>query len=191
MIFSTTRQELVATFGEDRIRLVPREAAEAVGVGGETLRFLSEIGLPENEFISFAGVEGTSTALRKVPVQELGGTWDLPPSASDWIMLGNFEISAVVLDARSGEVHQLAEGIMRPIPLHGDVSSLVYTVCQLTRLVQGLPEDYDEDEEFLEELEGTVDALKRSIAAQDPRPFGHEYSEWVEIFTSIGAGTRG
>ncbi|OSZ62039.1 hypothetical protein OQI_01860 [Streptomyces pharetrae CZA14] len=191
VIFDVSHDELVGLFGRDRVRRVPWKAAEAAGVRGEALRLLSEVGLPENDFLSFPGAGGAPAVLRTLPGEGLRGAWSLPADASPWIILGNFEISAIVLDVRSGEVHQLAEGVMRPIPLHRDLSSLLHTICRLTLVVQGLPEDYGDDEELLEGLEGTLEELKGAIAARDPRPFGDEHSEWVEIVTSIGAGMWG
>ena len=77
---------------------------------------------------------------------------------------------------------------MRPVPLHADLSSLLYTITELTKLVRGLPEGYEHDDEFLEGLEETVDGLRSNIGLRDARPFGSEHSEWVEIVTSVGAG---
>ncbi|MEV5429753.1 SUKH-4 family immunity protein [Streptomyces sp. NPDC052701] len=191
MIFDITHDDLADVFGAGNIRCVPYEAAGASGITGETLRFLTEVGLPDNDFVSFAGLDDSRNSLRKVSVEELGDTWDLPSAASDWLFAGNFEISAIVLDAASGELHQMAEGVMRPVPLHGDVSSLVHTVTRLTQVVRGLPEGYEDDDEALEELEGVLDGLKREITARDPRPFGDEHSEWLEIVMSIGAGLWG
>ncbi|WP_328405333.1 SUKH-4 family immunity protein [Streptomyces sp. NBC_00390] len=107
------------------------------------------------------------------------------------MLLGNFEISTIVLDTRTGKVHQLAEGIMRPIPLHGDISSLVKTIAALTELTNALPEDYEDDEETLENLQEELDNLKRTISSRDALPFADEHSEWVEVVTSIGAGMWG
>ena len=82
----------------------------------------------------------------------------------------------------------MAEGVMRPVPLHGDVSSLVHTVTRLAQAVRRLPEDYEDDGEVLKE---SLDELKRETTARDPWPFGDEHSEWLEIITSIGAGMWG
>jgi hypothetical protein len=191
MIFDITYDDLAGAFGAGNIRRLPYEAAGAGGITGKSLRFLTEVGLPDNDFVSFVKIDDSRNSLRKVSVEELGGAWDLPSAASDWFFVGNFEISAIVLDAASGELHQMAEGVMRPVPLHGDVSSLVHTVTRLTQVVRGLPEGYEDDDEVLEELEGSLDELKREITARDPRPFGDEHSEWLEIVTSIGAGVWG
>ncbi|MFD7233365.1 SUKH-4 family immunity protein [Streptomyces sp. NPDC059881] len=191
MIFELSTHELDRIFGEEHVKRVPLDGAAAVGITGETLSFLTEIGLPKNQFITFPDFETPRAAFRDVSLEELGSTWHLPDSAENWIVLGNFEISAIVLDTHSGEVHQLAEGIMRPIPLHGDISSLVKTIAALTALTAALPDDYEDDEEALEALEEDLENLKRTISARDERPFAHENSEWVEVFTSIGAGMWG
>ncbi|GAA1279595.1 SUKH-4 family immunity protein [Streptomyces aureus] len=191
MIFELSRDDLVQAFDEEQVRQVPTEVGQAVGFSGETLGFLTEVGLPENEFVSFPEFDGADSGFRPISLEELGSTWNLPASAANWVLLGNFEISAIVADTQTGEVHQLAEGIMRPIPLHKDLSSLVYTITQLTKIVGSLPEDYEDDEELLEGLGETLDTLKSEIRLRDHRPFGDEHSEWVEIVTNVGAGMWG
>ncbi|MGW7361058.1 SUKH-4 family immunity protein [Streptomyces sp. NPDC054802] len=191
MIFEISPNELDETFGAERVRRVPSEAAAAVGITGDTLSFLTEVGLPENEFVTFPDFGKPGVAFRSVSPGELASVWSLPETAADWIFLGNFEISAIVLDTRTGEVHQLAEGIMRPIPLHGDISSLVKTILLLTRLTTALPEDFEDDDEILENLGEDLDELKLTVSTQDALPFAHDHSEWVEIVTSIGAGMWG
>ncbi|MEU7474113.1 SUKH-4 family immunity protein [Streptomyces sp. NPDC044984] len=191
MIFETSHDKLIQTFDEKQIHQVPARAAQAAGFSGETLTFLTDTGLPENQFISFPTFDGAGPGFRPVALEELGGTWNLPASATSWVFLGNFEISAIAADTQTGELYQFAEGIMRPIPLHGDLSSLVHTITELTKIVTGLPEDYDDDKDFLDSLGETLDALKGEIDRQDPRPFADEHSEWVEIVTNIGAGMWG
>ncbi|MFE7234623.1 hypothetical protein ACWCRF_14815 [Streptomyces sp. NPDC002405] len=90
-------------------------------------------------------------------------------------------------DAQSGELRQLSQGIM-PIPLHGDLSSLVHTITELTKIVAGLPEGCEDNGEFLDGLGDSPDVPKSEIGLHDPRPFGDEHSEWIEIVTNIGAG---
>jgi len=101
MIFDITHDDLADVFGAGNIRRLPYEVAGASGITGETLRFLTEVGLPDNDFVSFARVDDSRGSLRKVPVEQLGDAWHLPPEASDWLFVGNFEISAVTLDATS------------------------------------------------------------------------------------------
>lgn len=191
MIFATPHDELVHTFGERRLRQVPAQEAQAAGFSGETLAYLTGTGLPENQFISFPSFDGENPGFRPVIPEELADTWSLPADATNWVFLGNFEVSAIAADTQTGELYQFAEGIMRPIPLHGDVSSLVHTITELTKIVTSLPEDYDDDEDFLDSLGETLEALKAEIGHRDPRPFGDEHSEWSEIVTNIGAGNWG
>ncbi|MEU3821780.1 SUKH-4 family immunity protein [Streptomyces sp. NPDC030392] len=191
MIFDFHPSELDRIFGADHVQRVPPEAAIAAGITGDTRSFLVENGLPDNDFLTFPDFRKPGVAFRKVSLEDLGATWNLPESAGCWIVLGNFEISTLVLDTRTGEVHQLAEGIMRPIPLHGDISSLVKTIAALTELTKALPEDYEDDEEALENLQEDLDNLKRFISSRDTRPFADEHSEWVDIVTSLGAGMWG
>ncbi|MCM2411078.1 SUKH-4 family immunity protein [Streptomyces sp. RKAG290] len=191
MIFELSREELIQTFGEERVHQAPSETAQAAGFSGETLTFLTDTGLPENEFISFPELDGADGGFRPVSVEELGSTWNLPVAAAHWVFLGNFEISAIVADTRTGELYQLAEGIMRPVPLHRDLSSLVHTIRELSKIVGSLPEDYEDDEELIEALGESLDALKSEIGRRDPRPFSNEHCEWVEIVTNIGAGMWG
>ncbi|MFD3622216.1 SUKH-4 family immunity protein [Streptomyces sp. NPDC058676] len=191
MIFELSHDDLAQTFGAEHVRRVPLPAAQAAGFTGEALALLTNVGLPENEFLSFPDFDEAEAGFRQVPFEELEAKWHLPPSAANWVFLGNFEISALVVDTQTGEVHQLAEGIMRPIPLHSDLSSLLYTITELTKIVESLPEDYEDDDDFLEGLERTVDGLKNDISLRDAHPFDGEYSEWVEIVTSIGSGTWG
>ncbi|MGW0670294.1 SUKH-4 family immunity protein [Streptomyces sp. NPDC002746] len=191
MIFELSRDELIRTFGEERVHQAPSDTARAAGFSGDALKFLTTIGLPDSEFISFPRLDAEGFGFRAVPVDELGSTWNLPAAAANWVFLGNFEISSVVADTRTGELHQLAEGIMRPIPLHRDLSSLVHTITGLTRIVGSLPEDYEDDEELIESLAESLDIFKNNIKNKDPRPFGDEHSEWIEIITNIGAGIWG
>jgi hypothetical protein len=191
MIFETSHDELIQTFGEEQLHQVPARAAQTAGFSGETLAFLTDTGLPENQFISFPTFAGAEPVFRPVSFEELGGTWNLPDGANNWVFLGNFEISAIAADTQTGELYQFAEGIMRPIPLHSDLSSLVHTITELTKIVTSLPEDYDDDEDFLDSLGETLDALKAEIGLRDPHPFADEHSEWLEIVTNIGAGMWG
>ncbi|MGN5635583.1 SUKH-4 family immunity protein [Streptomyces sp. AC154] len=190
MIFELSRDELIHTFGEERVHRAPSDTARAAGFSGDALEFLTTIGLPDSEFISLSRLDA-GFGFRAVPVDELGSTWNLPAAAANWVFLGNFEINAVVADTRSGELHQLTEGVMRPIPLHRDLSSLVHTITGLTRIVGNLPEDYEDDEELIEALTESLDTFRNKIKSKDPRPFADEHSEWVEIITNIGAGIRG
>ncbi|MFF3331186.1 SUKH-4 family immunity protein [Streptomyces sp. NPDC002888] len=189
--FELSRDDLVQTFGAEHVRQVPLAAAQAAGFTGEALALLANVGLPENQFISFPDFDDADTGFQQVSLEELGATWHWPSSAANWVYLGNFEISAIVMDTQTGEVHQLAEGIMRPLPLHADLSSLLYTITELTKIVGSLPEDYEDNDEFLEGLEETVDGLKSDVSLRDANPFGSEHSEWVEIVTNIGAGMWG
>ncbi|MER7834245.1 SUKH-4 family immunity protein [Streptomyces sp. NPDC095602] len=191
MIFGFTPGELDLLFGTDHVQRVPPEAAIAAGITGDTLSFLSEIGLPDNEFLTFPDFRKPGAAFKAFPLEERGAAWNLPASSAHWVLLGNFEISMVVLDARTGEVHQLAEDVMHPIRLHGDISSLVKTIAELTELAGALPEDHADDEKPLEKLQEDLDGLKSRISSQDPRPFADERSEWAEIVTSLGAGMWG
>ncbi|MEU5060180.1 MULTISPECIES: SUKH-4 family immunity protein [unclassified Streptomyces] len=191
MIFDLSHGDLVQTFGAEHVHQVPEAAAQAAGFSGETLAFLTTVGLPENEFVSFPKFTDAAARFRPVVSDETETQWDLPPAASQWITLGNFEISAIVMAPQYGEVYELAEGIMRPVLLHKDLSSLVHTITELTKIVQGLPEDYDDDDEYMEQLEETLDSLKDEVGSQDPNPFSGEHSEWVEIITNIGAGMWG
>ncbi|MFJ1895675.1 SUKH-4 family immunity protein [Streptomyces sp. NPDC088115] len=191
MIFELSRDELIHTFGEDRVHQAPSDTARAAGFSGDALTFLTTIGLPDSEFISVPRLNAEGFGFRAVPVGELSSTWNLPAAAANWVFLGNFEVSAVVVDTRSGELHQLAEGVMRPIPLHRDLSSLVHTMTRLTRIVASLPEDYEDGEELIEALTESLDTFRNEIRSKDPRPFGDEHSEWVEIITDIGAGIWG
>lgn len=191
MIFELSREELMQTFGEERVHRTTSGMAEAAGFSGDALNFLTNVGLPENEFVSFPRIDGDGPGFRPVPVEEIGSTWNLPAAANNWVFLGNFEISAIVADTRTGGLHQLAEGVMRPIPLHRDLSSLVHTMTELTKIVGSLQEGYEDDEELLEALGESLSVLRNEIGIRDPRPFGDEHCEWVEIITNIGAGVWG
>ncbi|OKK21637.1 hypothetical protein AMK09_14380 [Streptomyces sp. CB02488] len=194
MIFELSRDELIQTFGEERVHQAPYEAAKAAGFSGEALEFLTTTGLPENEFVSFPEFDEAGSGFRPVSPVEHDRTWNLPAAAINWVFLGNFEISAVVADTRTGELYQLAEGIMRPVPLHGDLSSLVFTITELSKIVGGLREEHEDDEddeELIEALGESLNTLKDEIGDRDPRPFRDEHCEWVEIITNIGAGLWG
>ncbi|MFF1401285.1 SUKH-4 family immunity protein [Streptomyces sp. NPDC058287] len=189
MLFDLTNDDLVRVFGADRVTYTPAASAEAAGISGTTLAFMTEVGLPENEFISFPDFDDPGTTIRKLSLEELGATWNLPDAALEWVFFGNFEISVIVLDTRTGEIHQLTEGIMSPIPLHTDVSSLIETITRLSTVTKSLPEDYAGDEDFLERLEATLDTVKSEITELDLNPFHDDLSEWVDIVTTIGAGS--
>uniref|UniRef100_A0AAU2VUZ6 SUKH-4 family immunity protein n=1 Tax=Streptomyces sp. NBC_00008 TaxID=2903610 RepID=A0AAU2VUZ6_9ACTN len=191
MIFELSREELMQTFGEERVHQTAPGMAEAAGFSDGALNFLTTVGLPDNEFVSFPRLDGDGPGFRPVPVEEIGGTWNLPAAAAHWVFLGNFEISAIVADTQTGELHQLAEGVMRPIPLHRDLSSLVHTMTELTEVVRSLREGYEDDDELLEALGESLSILRNEIGTRDPRPFGDEHCEWVEIITNIGVGKWG
>lgn len=187
MIFDISPSSLVRCFGEEGVVRVALDAARASGLRGEELDFVTSIGLPENDFVSFGTFHDSEAAFAQVSAAERE-VWNLPAEAESWVMLGNFEISALALDVQSGQVHQLAEGIMRPVLLHRDLSSLVYTILRFTEYLERAPEVDDDDEESLERREEETEAIKRELAEVDPLPFASEYSEWREIVGSIGAG---
>ncbi|MFJ7424162.1 SUKH-4 family immunity protein [Streptomyces uncialis] len=188
MIFDITRDGLARVFGTDGVRPLPRAAVDAAGITGGTARFLTGTGLPHNDFVSFPDLTAPGASFQSLSAPGLADTWNLPDTADRWVFLGNFEISALVLDPATGVIHQLAEGIMQAVPLHRDVSSLTATIVRLTELIRTLPEDIEDDDEALEHLEHTLDTFKQAITQRDPLPFASENSEWREIITAIGAG---
>ncbi|MFJ4913801.1 SUKH-4 family immunity protein [Streptomyces sp. NPDC088726] len=96
MIFELSRDELIHTFGEERVHQAPSDTARAAGFSGDALTFLTTIGLPDSEFISVPRLNAEGFGFRAVPVGELSSTWNLPAAAANWVFLGNFEVSAVL-----------------------------------------------------------------------------------------------
>ncbi|WP_432056236.1 SUKH-4 family immunity protein [Streptomyces sp. bgisy022] len=193
MIFEVSQEELSRIFGAEHLHRVPGRTAQEAGFSGEALAHLTEVGLPDNPFISFPTLDGAPhPEFRPVVSEETSACWELPTGTAHWVFLGNFEISAIAADTRTGEIFQFTEGIMRPIPLHGDLSSLVHTIMELTKVAAILHEhDGDDDDEFLDALGNNLDAARCRISLRDPRPFADERSEWVDIAIHIGAGSWG
>ncbi len=85
MIFELSREELMQTFGKERVHQTASGMAEAAGFSGDALNFLTTVGLPDNEFVSFPRLDVGGPGFRPVPVEEIGGTWNLPAAANHWV----------------------------------------------------------------------------------------------------------
>ncbi|MEV7110040.1 SUKH-4 family immunity protein [Streptomyces anulatus] len=120
-------------------------------------------------------------------VQESQG-WKFPEGVEALIKIGNFPISAVVIDPATGIVYQYTDASMEAIPVHADVSSLAKTIGSFVAYVENYTRaDDDEDVEYARRKR-EVDAIHDAIRLVDPLPFAHECSEWVEMSDNLEGG---
>lgn len=186
MLFTVTRTELVARFGEDRIATLPAAAFPPGTARTEGARLLHTVGAPTGT-LSLRDPDPESGLLPRV--REVA---EADEEAGEWPVIGWLLNAHLALDPASGVVHAFDPDEGTAQPLHSDVSSLVHVTLRLQRLLEEFAfsdEDADEEAGF-ERLEREVEQIRRTTSEVDPLPFGDEESVWSVVADEIAAGQR-
>lgn len=190
MLFSVDVKSLERAVGEGNVHRLPPQVAEAYGFNGEVLRFLTEIGLPDDQEFEIA--------FRMPDVFDAGFIWDrasretrgwrFPDGVESVVKIGVFPINAVVIDPNSGVVYQFTDATKELLPVHRDLSSLAHTIASFLRYVSTYSKHEDDEDVEYVRRKREVDHMMAGIRLVDPLPFAHEYSEWVELFDNLEGG---
>lgn len=179
MSFAVTPEDLLGAFGLSSVVFFPRYNSSDNQVDRRTADFLSQVGLPDDEYFNSKASIGQkeSIALAEWYRPEDG---PLPPECRSWLVLAYFAASVIALDPSNGKVYAFSEG--SPLDsyalLHRDVESLVYALYLFKKFVELEREDDGEVEEQVERLRARIEAF-------DPLPFEDEQSQWALIFDEV------
>ncbi|MFB6671222.1 SUKH-4 family immunity protein [Streptomyces sp. NPDC056390] len=190
MLFNVDHDELANVDLVEDINRLPEATARQYGFDGETLNFLTRVGLPsaeEYELGFYLPQEFDPDFIWDCAAKAAEG-WKAPEGVKTVVKIGNFPINAVTIDPETGVVYQYTEGGMQAIAIHGDISSLIKTTALFLDYI-GSYDAGDEDPEYADaRRQQEVEALMASIREIDPLPFAHEYSEWAELFDNLRGG---
>jgi hypothetical protein len=192
VLFSVDLKSLERTVGEENVHRLQPQVAEAYGFNGEALRFLTQIGLPDDEEfeITFRMPVTFDAAFIWDRASREARGWHFPAGVESVVKIGAFPINAVVIDPNTGVVYQFTDAIKELIPVHGDLSSLARTVSSFLEYIGTYSRHEDEDDEDVEYVrrKREVDDMMSGIRLVDSLPFANEYSEWVELFDNLEGG---
>ncbi|MGW0929177.1 SUKH-4 family immunity protein [Streptomyces sp. NPDC002644] len=186
-LFTVTRAEVERAAGVDgTVRRMPTGVAERYGFRGADVELLATVGVPE---VPRYGLEFRPPVAYDpywlADHERLSGFgWKVGPEVDGWVSLGNFFISTVMAEPRTGRVYQFTEDTGTPLLLHADLSSFVRTVVVAVETARACePVVGRPDEE--ERLAALVEAGKARVRDVDPLPFADEHSEWHEVFGCV------
>ncbi|MFI6358042.1 SUKH-4 family immunity protein [Streptomyces sp. NPDC050743] len=191
MLFSLDHDSLAEVVGEEDVHLLPEDTAAQYGFSGETLTFLTEVGIPSSEDweIPFGIPEAFDPDLVWDRASRAERGWTFPEGVDKVVPIGNFPINAVVIDPETGVVYQYTDATQELIPIHQDLSSLAKTVVSFVGYIDSFERAEGEDPEHEDARRWQeVEALMADIRRIDPLPFAHAYSEWNELFDNLGTG---
>jgi hypothetical protein len=192
VLFNVDLKSLERAVGEGNVHRLSPHVAEAYGFNGEALRFLTEIGLPDDEEfeITFRLPDTFDDGFIWDRESREARGWRFPDGVESVVKIGAFPINAVVIDPNTGMVYQFTDATKELIPVHGDLSSLAHTVSSFMGYISTYSRHEDEDDEDVEYVrrKREVDDMMSGIRLVDPLPFANEYSEWVELFDNLEGG---
>ncbi|WP_018543741.1 SUKH-4 family immunity protein [Streptomyces sp. LaPpAH-108] len=185
------RDDLATAVGEDNVHVLPRHTALQYGFGGDTLRFLTEVGIPSSEEweLPFGIPEDFDPDLVWDCASRRERGWTFPEGVTRIVPLGDFPINAVVVDPDSGVVLQYTDAFQTAIPIHQDLSSFAQTLVSFVGYIESYASAPAEDPEAEDTRRAAeVRDLMETITRVDPLPFADPNSEWVELFDNLAGG---
>lgn len=187
MLFNVDHQALADVELVEEVAVLPETTARRYGFSGETLAFLTHVGLPQAEEyeLAFYLPQDFDPAFVWDATAKAAAGWRTPDDLKTVVKIGNFPINPVVIAPDTGVVYQYAEGVNLVVPIHQDISSLIHTAQTWLDFITSFNAD-DEDPDARRRRE--VEALMAGIREADPLPFANEYSEWNELFDNLRSG---
>ncbi|MGY1583728.1 SUKH-4 family immunity protein [Streptomyces sp. MN13] len=191
MIFDLDHESLTDVVGEENVHLLPQSTAEQYGFTGETLGFLTEVGIPSSEEweLPFGLPADFDPELLWDRASREQRGWTFPAGVKAVVPIGNFPVNAVVIDPGTGVVYQYTDALQEIVPIHRDLSSLARTLTAFVGYIESYEQadgESPEGEDARRQRE--VETLLADIKQADPLPFAHELSEWNELFENLSTG---
>ncbi|MFD7815788.1 SUKH-4 family immunity protein [Streptomyces sp. NPDC059785] len=182
MSFAVTPDELLRAFGPSGVVYFPRHASSDSRLDARTAQFLSQVGLPDEQyFMSKASVGSQESINLAAWFRAKDDT--LPEQCRSWLVLAYFAASLIALDPESGKVYEFGEG--EPLAsyrqLHRDVESLVHVL----HLFQAFTEHERDDDA---DIEQQVEQLRARIETFDALPFAYDRSQWNLVLDEVIEG---
>ncbi|MGV9357212.1 SUKH-4 family immunity protein [Streptomyces misionensis] len=191
MLFSLDHEGLVEIAGEENVHVLSSETAARYRFSGETLTFLTEVGIPSSEEweipCGIPDVFDPDLMWDKSSREERG--WTFPEGVETVVPIGNLPVNAMVIDPATGVVYQYTDATQELIPIHQDLSSFAKTLVSFVGYIESFERAEGEDSEHEDaRRRQEVEALMADIRQVDPLPFDHELSEWRELFENLWTG---
>ncbi|GLW65251.1 hypothetical protein Arub01_34950 [Actinomadura rubrobrunea] len=209
-----TYDQLAGVFGEDGVwRQAEAELPDGLS-HEETRRFLAEVGLPKSlkrgylslDESALTGEFETLSELYESVGEEEGWTWERPPNADRWYVLGGFFGGEVAVDGETGKVWFVPDWDEAPTPLHSGVDALAYYMYVLERgknrysfeRASSIADDPADPRDRSDVYREVARELVAELREADPTPFVDDASEpwsndfagpWSTAFFDIAEGT--
>lgn len=190
MLFELSREEMVASLGREAVFVAPSGALGDEPERTPAARVLLSVGIPTGVFrpeeLTDAGRFPLVDDRLDLSVYEAAR-----PGCGAWVVFGRLPRTYLALDPRTGRVHGFSEKGGPVQDLHTDLSSLAHLAFALQRLLEGFDWSDDEgaeaEEGDFDRLEEALDAVRTSVAARDPLPFGGA-GVWSAVLDDMAAG---
>ncbi|MGP3771900.1 SUKH-4 family immunity protein [Streptomyces sp. SDT5-1] len=169
--------------------MVTLDEAQLAGVThAETRSFLRDVGLPHQEnkwFYLDLGFSGGSVRLGDVHPEIADAFDNLPPTAADWISLGDIPYDGIAVDGETGIVYCLPDDGAEIYPLNASIHAFAHFLCLLEEERKNY--DFGAVEEFIDTTGAAARLLSR-MQESDPTSVGDEDSTWRRMLEYVEEG---
>ncbi|MEU4970397.1 SUKH-4 family immunity protein [Streptomyces smyrnaeus] len=189
-----TRPVLEEVFGAEGLLRIPSRLLHPRMVHGPTRRFLSEVGIPAGGVSPDFWKDGSSRC--RVPLdedphwaevaEELRAVQGLPAPLENLFHLDFLGYGDLLLDGRTGIVHEVDEGLEQVLPAHRDVETYTYLLYRLHRDLRRWrveAKDAHPDATYW-----VADNLVLDLRTYDPLPFADPERVWAGHFDDLASG---
>ncbi|WP_428950515.1 SUKH-4 family immunity protein [Streptomyces sp. cg35] len=190
MLFNVDHQALEDVELVEEVAVPPEATGRQYGFSGETLDFLTHVGLPQAEEyeLGFFLPQDFNSAFIWDATAKAADGWETPDELKTVVKIGNFPINPIVIAPDTGTVYQYTEGVNLVIPIHQDISSLIKTAQSWLDFITSFSADDEDPDSADARRRQEVEALMAYIREVDPLPFANQYSEWNELFDNLQGG---
>ncbi|MFI0943780.1 SUKH-4 family immunity protein [Streptomyces sp. NPDC021020] len=184
-----THEQLVETFGEDEVFLVPTELIEDQVTDPEARRVLTEVGLPDSLFETLSFEDFTDGPARTLAETFFSTAQGMPESVRDYLIVANGVGGGVAcLDGADGRVYWFRPGDTEPYGLLStSLGQFVEVVKALYARIMPLgiylPPDADEQRvaAIQRRIEETMEGIVDQVRELDPAVFDNPSLIWQVI----------
>lgn len=187
MLFELSREEMVASRGEEAIFVAPPGSLRDTPEDSPAAQVLLSVGIPTGAFQPRKRMDSGQFPLvdEKIDLVE----YEAPPGCEAWVVFGWIPQTHLALDPKTGKVHGFSENGGPVQDLHTDISSLSYLTFALHRLLKEFDwsDDEDDEEDDFERLAEALEGIRASVEERDPLPFSGD-SVWPAVLDDMAAG---
>ncbi|WEH38844.1 SUKH-4 family immunity protein [Streptomyces sp. NBC_01218] len=187
MLFALSREELVASLGEEAVFVAPSGSLEPAAENSPAGRLLTSVGIPTGVFQPQKRMESGRFPLVDERIELTG--YEAPPGCGAWVVFGWIPQTHLALDPGTGKVHGFSENGGPVQEVHADMSSLSYLAFALHRLLKEFTwsDDEEDEEDDFERLAHSLEQIRATVSARDPLPFTGG-SVWPAVLDDMEAG---